>query len=245
MNDIIRRFKRNTRGRDLIVGDVHGCFDKLRLTLRSIGFDPDAGDRLFSVGDLVDRGPQSDHAIQWLCRPWFHAVRGNHEQMALEFVEGTVPGGMLVANGGMWLIAEDDLGQREEFAAAFRDMPLVIEIETLQGLVAIVHAGCLHPTWEGFKAALSGPDPEPTMRVALWSRDRADGRYEGRVEGLRALVVGHTPLDEAQWADNVLHIDTGGWQKGGRTQRRITVVDAASLMCLQSEATQPDWSAVL
>ena len=43
----------NRKGRDFIVGDLHGCVDALRYLLREIAFDP-ASDRLFSVGDLVD-----------------------------------------------------------------------------------------------------------------------------------------------------------------------------------------------
>ena len=52
------RFAQNTVGRDFAVGDIHGCFTELQRGLEAIGFDPST-DRLFSVGDLVDRGPES------------------------------------------------------------------------------------------------------------------------------------------------------------------------------------------
>ena len=52
------RFAQNTVGRDFAVGDIHGCFTELQRGLDAIGFDPST-DRLFSVGDLVDRGPES------------------------------------------------------------------------------------------------------------------------------------------------------------------------------------------
>lgn len=42
---------RNRRGRDFVVGDVHGCLRTLEHVLREVGFDEDR-DRLFSVGDL-------------------------------------------------------------------------------------------------------------------------------------------------------------------------------------------------
>jgi serine/threonine protein phosphatase 1 len=60
------------------VGDIHGHFQRLQQCLEAVGFDP-AVDRLFSVGDLVDRGPHSEAALDWLAQPWFHAVQGNHE----------------------------------------------------------------------------------------------------------------------------------------------------------------------
>lgn len=52
----------NRRGRDIAVGDVHGHFQRLQQALDAVGFDP-AIDRLFSVGDLVDRGPDSEQAL--------------------------------------------------------------------------------------------------------------------------------------------------------------------------------------
>lgn len=56
---LVRRFDRNPLGRDLIVGDAHGCLTKPRASLDAVGFNLER-DRLFSVGDLVDRGPESD-----------------------------------------------------------------------------------------------------------------------------------------------------------------------------------------
>ena len=89
---LVQRFAQNTWGRDFVVGDVHGCFDYLRAVLEHVQFD-EVSDRLFCVGDLVDRGPQSEEAIDWIAKPWFHAVRGNHEQMAIDVAAGRVNAG--------------------------------------------------------------------------------------------------------------------------------------------------------
>ena len=51
--------KANKVGRDFVVGDVHGMFDRVAQALTKVQFNP-SRDRLFSVGDLIDRGPQSD-----------------------------------------------------------------------------------------------------------------------------------------------------------------------------------------
>ncbi|MDD3575463.1 MAG: metallophosphoesterase [Halothiobacillus sp.] len=69
----------NTRGRDFVIGDLHGMFDLLMRHLDAHSFDPSV-DRVFSVGDLVDRGPDSLKCIRLTDNPWFHAIRGNHEQ---------------------------------------------------------------------------------------------------------------------------------------------------------------------
>jgi hypothetical protein len=83
VSEIVQRYERNVRGRDFVVGDIHGCFDQLRAALDTAGFLPES-DRLFSVGDLIDRGPQSTETLQWLAKPWFHACIGNHDDMALK-----------------------------------------------------------------------------------------------------------------------------------------------------------------
>lgn len=82
MTEAMPRFARNVAGRDFAVGDIHGCFSYLERSLEVIGFD-EGVDRLFSVGDLVDRGPESDQVLTWLGKPWFHAICGNHEVMAI------------------------------------------------------------------------------------------------------------------------------------------------------------------
>jgi serine/threonine protein phosphatase 1 len=67
------------------VGDVHGCFSLLDAGLAARGFDP-SRDRLFSVGDLVDRGDESPLVLQVVRRHQIKAVRGNHEQGILDWL---------------------------------------------------------------------------------------------------------------------------------------------------------------
>lgn len=79
-NARLERFCLNPHGRDVAVGDIHGNFSMLEQGLKPIGFDP-VVDRLFSLGDLADRGPESHRVGEWLAQPWFHAVSGNHDLM--------------------------------------------------------------------------------------------------------------------------------------------------------------------
>jgi serine/threonine protein phosphatase 1 len=85
-NSPIRSLPTNSRGKDYVVGDLHGCFDLLQRVLNEVDFD-EARDRLFSVGDLIDRGPDSLKCLQLLAEPWFYAVMGNHEDMMLDFFQ--------------------------------------------------------------------------------------------------------------------------------------------------------------
>jgi serine/threonine protein phosphatase 1 len=79
------RIPKNTRGRDLVVGDLHGHRALLEAELERMDFDP-ARDRLFSVGDLIDRGPDSLGTASLIGEPWFFAVLGNHELMLLNYL---------------------------------------------------------------------------------------------------------------------------------------------------------------
>ena len=143
--EAFKHFERNQAGRDFVVGDIHGCFSKLDDKMRHIGFNP-VHDRLFSVGDLVDRGPESARALAFLRLPWFHSVRGNHEQMAIDFANGNLDRATYAFNGGGWFIALPH-GEQTSFVGAFSAMPFAIEVETDDGLVGIVHADCPVPIW--------------------------------------------------------------------------------------------------
>lgn len=237
----VQRVSRNTQGRDYIVGDIHGHFRKLQLALDAIGFDP-AKDRLFSVGDLVDRGPDCDEVLDWVARPWFFPVQGNHETMAIRWPKGKhvdgefvrdMDAGNYMANGGGWNIGNPEHLQKE-ISDALAALPIAIELETAAGPVGIVHADVFGCSWPGFLAMLeyvpkSAKHREIQQDVidhAQWSRGRIDYRDESMVTGVRAVVVGHTPQSAGPVIlGNTHFIDTMGWRG-----REFTLLDAETLV---------------
>ena len=205
---MIQHFERNTIGRDFAVGDIHGCFSKLKAALTDIGFD-ETRDRLFSVGDLVDRGPESDDSVEWLSKPWFHAVRGNHEQMAVDAAAGFMDPRNYIANGGAWFLALPQ-EHRQYYADAFAALPFGIDVDFPKGLVGIVHADCPHATWAAFRAAVAdGYQLEAIGNMCMWSRDRVTHERDDGVPDLVDLIVGHTPMQRMTTLGNVRFIDTG------------------------------------
>ncbi|SEI42134.1 metallophosphoesterase [Paraburkholderia diazotrophica] len=214
----VQRFARNAVGRDFVVGDIHGCFAALEIELAAIRFD-ECIDRLFSVGDLVDRGPQSSAVIDWINKPWFHAVQGNHEDMAIRYVEpGNRDRDHYMMNGGAWLIGMQR-HQQVEYADAMATLPYAIEVETDGGLVGIVHADIHGKTWADMVQAFACVDSNNKLKRVtndvLWNRDRIQSEDHSGVPDMRAVVVGHTPLRRPAALGNVYHIDTGGWLRGG------------------------------
>lgn len=210
---MFKRFEKNEIGRDFVIGDIHGCFDAVRAILSDPGVQFDESkDRLFSVGDLVDRGPDSIEAIDWIAKSWFHAVRGNHEQMAIGVAAGKHDLGNYVVNGGAWFLTLED--SRQQLVASVLDtLPVCMEVDTDDGLVGIVHADIGCNDWPGFVSDLVGPISnnrrKNMLEYALWCRDRIQGNRDGNVEGLLCMYVGHTPVKQSISVGNVVYIDTG------------------------------------
>ncbi|MDR0779853.1 MAG: metallophosphoesterase [Pseudomonadales bacterium] len=219
----IAHFTRNASGRDYAVGDIHGHFSKLETALMAIGFDT-AKDRLFAVGDLIDRGPQSTQALHWLQQPWFHAVRGNHEDYACRWQTVDIENWRI--NGGGWF-QELSLAEKETFAATFKTLPFVMEIETAAGVVGIAHADVPCQCWSDLATRL---DTRSARDYCLWSRHRIRNKLTFGVDGVRALVVGHEPLPQPVVLGNVYHIDTRGWS----TKGNFTLLDLHSLAVVAS-----------
>lgn len=142
MNATHRHFSTNTKGRDFVVGDIHGELEMLKYELVKVGFDH-SKDRLFSVGDMVDRGPASLEVLKFFFNNpnSCFSVRGNHEQMMIDAMRvGTGQAAIHhMANGGEWFWNLDDFDQG--FATGFAStLPYAISVDTSYGTVGIVHA---------------------------------------------------------------------------------------------------------
>lgn len=229
--NLVKRVARNMRGRDFIVGDIHGHFTRAGAALHDIGFNPNGGDRLFSVGDLVDRGPESITVLEFLDADYVHAVAGNHETMAADWAYGrTDDTKNYAANGGAWMMALD-LETQIEVALTLGALPVAIELETEFGVVGIVHADCPFPNWGDFIKSLEDPALANTqmlgsiIEAAQWSRERVTAGDGECIPDVRAVVVGHTPMCQMTSLGNTIFIDTMGWRDHGH----FTILDAATL----------------
>ncbi len=125
------------------IGDIQGCFDSLKRLLEEIGFN--AGrDRLWFVGDLVNRGPQSLEVLRFVrdLGPAALVVHGNHDLH------------LLMVDAGFGKKNEDDTiapilaaPDRAELMDWLRHRPLM----HVEGDYALVHAGLL-PQWTAARA---------------------------------------------------------------------------------------------
>ncbi|WP_175692114.1 metallophosphoesterase [Burkholderia ambifaria] len=216
----VRRYPTNRYGRDFVVGDVHGCFSQLSDELARLNFDPGC-DRLFSVGDLIDRGHESMFVLDVVRRYRIKAIRGNHEDMILRWYRGDVSSDVMFENGGAWFMnMVDGSGRARRFANFMSSLPYVIEIESPHGLIALAHADAPCGEWADLttQIQLEGPDGLMRRRV-LWQRSRWRGagtRGFGEVSaqlnslfGLPANVAKHAMHDSYQWVHGVVAVVVG------------------------------------
>lgn len=201
-------FAVNQHGRDFVVVDVHGYFRTLEHALAEFAFDP-GRDRLFGVGDLVNRGPHSGEALHWLEDRFEAVALGNHDRAVLHLLDA--PPGTPPPSDFEWWAAVDH-ADRGRWRAALAAMPVAITIETRYGAVGIVHAEVPHLEGPESIAMIERGDPG-AVDVALLglpgSGERVRECESSPVGGLRALVYGHAPRSGVDQRANRWNIDTG------------------------------------
>ena len=163
------------------IGDVQGCFDELQALLERISFSP--ADRLWFVGDLVNRGPQSLEVLRFVRSLGSSAVTvlGNHDLHLVAQHEGferARPDDTFAD-----VLAAPDRAQLVDW---LRARPLM----HVEGELAMVHAGLL-PQWTRHRAASLAAE----VAMAL----RTDHRE------FLAHMYGSTP---DRWRD-----DLAGWDR--------------------------------
>ena len=206
----VRSLERNPRGRDLVFGDIHGQREVFERLLDEVGYAPGDGDRLLLLGDVVDRGPDSAGMLEWLHREGVWCIRGNHEQMMLDALEGDseTEGLWTEVNGGHWSWALDG-NQREQWREVLGRMPLAIEVEGGQGTFVMVHAEVPQGLpWWALKAWLEEGDRRAALQ-ALWSRVRIWNKFDAGVEDVWRTFHGHVPLRRLRQVGNMRWIDAG------------------------------------
>ena len=202
----------NRVGRDFVVGDLHGHLDLLEDRLRKVDFDVDR-DRCFSVGDLIDRGPEPVGCLLLAQRPWFFPVRGNHEQMMLDAVF-TQSMGLWYTNGGEWF-ADSSRKAWPKLQEVAHGLPFAITIEHKSGqTIGICHAESPVADWSDIEK-VEGDDY--ATQEMIWRRRRIMQGDCSEVAGVSWVISGHTPRQRMTVLGNSVFIDTGAFFSGNLT----------------------------
>jgi bis(5'-nucleosyl)-tetraphosphatase (symmetrical) len=190
------------------VGDVQGCADELHELLGLLRFDP-ARDRLWFVGDLVNRGPQSLETLRFVRSLGEAAivVLGNHDLHLLA-----------LARGGAAHKAGDD-GLQPILAAHDRDDLLDwLQSRPLLHRDATLRANLLH----------AGLPPQWTLDTALACAREVESKLRSeRVGELFAHMYGNEP---AVWHDGLEGWDRLRFTINAFTRLRVCAVDDGRLL---------------
>ncbi len=185
-------------GRLFAIGDIHGCLQQLEELLTRVA--PTGRDQVVFLGDYVDRGPASAGVIDYLIEfgrsfPATVFLRGNHEQMFTDYLDGLDPAVFLLNGGletlnsyhdrGLWPVPQ----KHREFLDT-----LVNYYQTDDCI--FVHAG-LRP---------GVPLAEQDCSDLLWiRREFITSDYDWG----KTVIYGHTPLEEPLLGETRLGLDTG------------------------------------
>ena len=199
-----RVYEINRVGIDYFIGDLHGEYELFLKLMSIIEFD-EKKDRVFSVGDLIDRGKCSYECLNLASNNWFIPVLGNHEEMLLSSLNNQYMKYIWKENGGGWW---DDLKDKDKFALIdilIDKFSVTATIETVCGSVGLVHADYFFNKWpfdfEKWDSNL--------IKNLLWSRQTITTGTKSRVRGVDLLVSGHTPIKKPVIISNHLFLDTG------------------------------------
>lgn len=151
------------------VGDVQGCYDELRQLLDALKFDP-AVDRLWLVGDLVNRGPHSAPVLRYVKSLGDRAVAvlGNHDMHLLALSQGNL---RKAGDGDLDDVLRAD--DRDELVDWLRHRPF-LHRDTEAGYT-MIHAG-LPPEWDVATAQSCAGEVEAVIRGDGF-RDYAHAMY--------------------------------------------------------------------
>jgi serine/threonine protein phosphatase 1 len=223
------------------IGDIHGCLAELRAMEALIVQDAQGigGEKwLVTLGDYIDRGPQSAAVLDHLLAPpplgfKRFSLLGNHEQLLLDFL--TEPRANLnwLRYGGLETLQSygidpgssrlDDPNPRNLAKRLTEHLPPE-HLELLLNLPI-----CL--SVPGFIFVHAGIRPGIDLQFQddgdlIWIRDEF---LHARLSGPSVVVHGHTPAPEPEITPHRIGIDTGCFATGRLSAVRITANGDAKL----------------
>ena len=214
------------------VGDIHGCFEKLKSLL--VACDAFRGGRIAQfifIGDYIDRGSQSKDVLDFLIKGgveqdrYFVCLRGNHEDMLLRAADKQRSDRDLLnwwGNGGEQTLESYGVDDPSDLPAEHLSWMRSLPLQTSDQHRLFVHAG-IRPS-----IALSSQSTEDL----LWIREP----FLSSEEDHGALVVhGHTPTRnrEPDLRPNRLNIDTGACFGGPLTAAVFSNDESAPLFFIK------------
>jgi serine/threonine protein phosphatase 1 len=211
-----------------VIGDIHGRLDLLNELLEKIHRDirqyPIHDCLTVTLGDYVDRGPDSRGVLDRLCRNPFPtryvALKGNHEELLEMFLAEPKTFSNWRRLGGLetlhsYGISVGPLMMRKGFEQASRALQAALPPEHMQFLASL-ETSVVFDRYFLCHAGVRPGTPLARQRVEdlLWIREEF---LNSGVDFGKIVIHGHTPVVEPEILPNRINIDTGAFATGRLT----------------------------
>ena len=215
-----------------VTSDIHGRLDRLKKLIKVINLS--SGDKLYIIGDLVDRGYAPIETIEFvMSHPLIDVIMGNHDEMMLyalkyndevQFERWTRNGYEPTLEG----FKKRTIKEQNNILSYLDKLPY---FKFIEDKYLLVHAG-FEPNrlFEDIKNMSIDKALENQRHKLVWVRE--DFYLNKALEGI-VTIFRHTPVNEIEkslgieeksikkiWVDNIykdkIGIDTGNCYDGGR-----------------------------
>lgn len=187
--------------RILAISDIHGCYENFVSLLDKVNYESQK-DQLILLGDYIDRGRDSYLVVckvKELIKNGAIALKGNHEQLAVDFFREKSDEYFWHCNGGgktleSYSMHGANINKDIEF---FDSLPVVLNMDSY----IYVHAG--------LKPGI--PLDKQKEEDMLWIRKEF---IFSTYDWGKTIVFGHTPFENVTFFDSKIGIDTGCYKSG-------------------------------
>jgi len=176
--------------RTLFIGDVHGCVEELAELFEK--FSPNADDKIYQVGDLINKGPDSPATLKFILKHNIKCVMGNHEAKLLQIL--SKPKAELTPKELKFL---ENVQKPEWIASVVSEFPFWIDT----GREILLHAG-LEPE----KKTLEEMSLKSILTIRLWNERPW---YEQTAFNGRTIIFGHWAMNGLIDFPHAKGLDTG------------------------------------
>ncbi len=212
------------------VGDVHGRHDLLVKLFAQIEADaacaPEAQKELIFLGDYMDRGLYGRQVLEWLTnftdkRFRLTCIKGNHEEMLLNFITNPGAGQVWMENGAYETLLSFGLriSSPRPKPETFKNLSEQLHLKLQGKYLKFLNSCPLGRTVGDYFFTHAGIDPDKPIAKQkpadlLWIRDKflgSDKLFE------KVIVHGHTITPLPELHPNRIGIDTGAYGTGRLT----------------------------
>ena len=186
----------NSKPNTLVIGDIHGCLKTLKALIAKAG----SVSQIISVGDLIDKGPDSLGVVKYCFDNNIQVCLGNHEKMAIDAISAYLGPDHLYkrmnlldsdwfANGGSGVFDSCSKEDLQFMLDYFQTLPIYIKTDYIHNeLPVVISHTCLNNyAYDVLNASQS------------YLKSHADSFVWSRTQAVNTAkffnIYGHTPTD--------------------------------------------------